>query len=275
MTKTVPINNFVVESSNKEFVSQQPLSMASTADNEDMTEEQSWEFNPLFASLWLGFVTFAIVGPGEFNAPSDIELLNNYIANPSDPGFSEAFQVIFNYLGIMPMILACLAVPQGARKGLPALPFMSLAFAMGYGTIGPYLSFRAPPTSTFDPSEASWFTKNVLDNKLLGAGLVAGVIGLPVALGLVGAYLQDPAATVQGYTDLFASSKFVSASSMDAVVLNIAAAALIPRDLKLRIPDIEDSKAKLIGASTLLLPFLGAALYCALRPSLPSEDYES
>jgi len=35
---------------------------------------------------------------------------------------------------------------------------------------------------------------------------------------------------------------------------------------------MEDSQAKLIGASTLLLPFLGAALYCALRPALPAKE---
>lgn len=91
-------------------------------------------------------------------------------------------------------------------------------------------------------------------------------------VGLVDAVAQDPAGTIQGYKDLFLSSKFVSASSVDAVVLNIAAASLIPQDLKLRQPDVEDSKAALIGASTLLAPFLGAALYCALRPALPRKD---
>ena len=133
------------------------------------------------------------------------------------------------------------------------------------------MSFRAPPKSEYDPSEASWFTRNVLESKLLGWGLVAGVAGLPFVVGLVDAITQDPAGTIQGYKDLFATSKFVSASSVDAVVLNIAAAALIPQDLKLRQPEIEDSKARQIGASTLLLPFLGAALYCALRPSLPQK----
>lgn len=137
---------------------------------------------------------------------------------------------------------------------------------------GPYLSFRAPPKGEYNPAEASWFTRNVLESKLLGWGLVAGVVGLPFVVGLVDALAQDPAGTIQGYKDLFATSKFVSASSVDAIVLNVAAASLIPQDMKLRQPDIEDSKAKLIGASTLLVPFLGAALYCALRPALPQKN---
>ena len=101
---------------------------------------------------------------------------------------------------------------------------------------------------------------------------MAGVVGLPFVVGLVDAVAQDSAAAIQSYTDLFASSKLVSASSVDAIILNLAAASLIPRDLKLRQPDIEDSQAKFIGAATLLVPFLGPALYCALRPALPPKD---
>ena len=86
---------------------------------------------------------------------------------------------------------------------------------------------------------------------------MAGVVGLPFVVGLVDAVAQDSAAAIQSYTDLFASSKLVSASSVDAIILNLAAASLIPRDLKLRQPE----KA-----------FLGPALYCALRPALPPKD---
>jgi hypothetical protein len=114
----------------------------------------------------------------------------------------------------------------------------------------------------------------VLENKLFNWVTVAAVIALPFYVGLVDSFAQDSSATIQGYLDLFATSKLVSASSVDSLILNIVAATLVPRDLKLRQPDIEESKANLIGASTLLLPFLGAALYCALRPSLPTAQDE-
>lgn len=107
----------------------------------------------------------------------------------------------------------------------------------------------------------------------MGVGLVAAVLALPFVVGLTDTMAQDAAGTIQAYLDLFATSKLVSASSMDALILNIVAAVLIPQDLKLR--GVEESKAKLIAASTLLFPFLGAAIYCALRPALPSlEDGE-
>lgn len=136
---------------------------------------------------------------------------------------------------------------------------------------GPYLSFRAPPREEYIHAEAGWFTRNVLESKVLGWGLVAGVIAVPFYVGLVDALATDASAALQSYTDLSAASKFVSVSTVDALILNIAVAALIPRDLKLRQPDMEDQQARLIGASMLLLPFLGAALYCTLRPSLPPQ----
>lgn len=101
------------------------------------------------------------------------------------------------------------------------------------------------------------------------------MVFLPFVVGLTDAVASDASAAYQSYyVDLFTTSKFVSTSSVDAIVLNVAAASLIPRDLKLRQPEVEDSEASLVGASTLLLPFLGAALYCALRPALPSLEDE-
>lgn len=113
--------------------------LTATSSSDEMEDETpSWAFNPLYAAFWFGFIVFAILGPGEFNSPQDLALINDYIANPSDPGFSELFQAIFNYLGLMPIILASIAIPQANNKGLPAVPFFAASFAMGYGAIGKY-----------------------------------------------------------------------------------------------------------------------------------------
>ena len=110
------------------------LSLVSNKSND--TAEPPWSFHPLFASLWIGFFAFAAFGPGEIGAASDTKMITDYIADPTNPGFSEGFQLIFNYLGIMPMIIACTAVPQAAQRGLPPLPFLVSSFAMGYGGVG-------------------------------------------------------------------------------------------------------------------------------------------
>ena len=107
--------------------------MASEAEAGD---SPSWGFDPLFGALWIGFNAFALLGPGQIGAPEDTAMIMAYIDNPADPGFSEAFQLIFNYLGIMPIIIACLAVPQAAKRGLPPLPFLVASFGLGFGGAG-------------------------------------------------------------------------------------------------------------------------------------------
>ena len=115
---------------------QTSLLMASNNSPLKGEEEKSWQVDPLYASLWVGFIAFAALGPGELGDPNDTAILQAYIDNPADPGFSEAFQLIFNYLGLLPAVIACLAVPQASKKGLPPLPFLAASFAMGYGAVG-------------------------------------------------------------------------------------------------------------------------------------------
>ena len=152
---------------------------------------------------------------------------------------------------------------------------MFILFIFHTYVLGPYLTFRAPPRDVFVPSEAGWLTNNVLENKLLSWGLVAATVAMPFAVGVVDAILDHRLGVlVDDYTALFASSKLVSASSLDAIILNVAVASLIPRDVTLRQPDVPLEMAQRIGAATLLLPFVGPALYIALRPPLPTSIQE-
>ena len=114
-------------SSSKESFSQ-PLSQDSS----------SWSLDPLYASLLLLFVGFAVAGPGEFNDPSDINLINLFIANPTDPGgdWTPGYLLVFNYFGVMPIVLLCLVLPQASKQGLPALPFLLASFGLGYFSVG-------------------------------------------------------------------------------------------------------------------------------------------
>lgn len=125
--------SFPISSCVSEAKHQTAVSMASEAETED---SPSWRFDPLFGALWIGFNMFAFLGPGFIGDPQDFEMIKSYIDNPADPGFSEAFQLIFNYLGVMPIIIACLAVPQAAQRGLPPLPFLVSSFGLGFGGAG-------------------------------------------------------------------------------------------------------------------------------------------
>jgi hypothetical protein len=152
-------------------------------------------------------------------------------------------------------------------------------------SVAPYLIFRAPPVERKTLSDSSWFTANVLENKLFGLLLVALVLSVPLTTGLVDALLSPSISNdrlISEFATAFASSKFVSVSTFDLACLTATAATLIPRDYQLRSVsttidddnvDLEQAKqqGRFIALATMLLPILGAALYIAWRPPLPEK----
>jgi len=119
-------------------------------------------------------------------------------------------------------------------------------------------------------ADLGWVTKNVLENKIFNWFLVVLILSAYTSTGFASAMLADPASEIKGYQEMFSSTAICSVSSLDLSILTLTMSSLVPEDLKRR--GVEDSnKANAIAASTILLPVLGAALFCALRPSLPEE----
>ena len=59
-------------------------------------------------------------------------------------------------------------------------------------------------------------------------------------------------------------------STVDLALLHASAVSLIPGDYRLRAAgDNNETTTMAIAAAAALLPFIGPALYCALRPALP------
>jgi hypothetical protein len=196
------------------------------------------------------------------------------IDNPINPGINELYLTLFNVFLPLPVVLAALVFPQGSRQDgvVPAGPFVVGSFALGYFALGPYLTLRAPVRSRINAvDDVSWMTQRVLESKLLAWSLVALLLYLPIAAHVPEAYAIDGGQTLyQGYVDLASSSRFVAVSSVDLCLLHLTAAALIPADYALRCKendsDTNDGTKLALAAAT--LPFLGPALYVALRPQL-------
>jgi hypothetical protein len=236
----------------------------------------SFALNIPAASAWVALTAwaFSTVAPGELN---DNALLEQFLEDPVHPGVNALFYLVFNFFAVIPVILASVMLPQGrSNTGLPAGPFLAASTFLGYFAFGPYLALRAPPKDVIDdPSEISWFTRNVLENKVFAAGTVAFALYLPVAAGLLDpAVYEHPAEVWQGFVDLISTDRFAAVSCADISILLAVTIAATPRDYLLRNPDSDLTEARKVAALTALVPFIGTAVYCAVRPALPQEEEE-
>jgi len=240
---------------------------------EEIVSSGGWfdgiEINPIYLLPYIGFLGFAFYATNTEAPGASQAILEQFISDPLNPGVNELFTIIFNLVGLVGIPLACIVMPAAAGQPFPAAPFLVASVFAGYGAVGPYVMTRKPVTEV-TPSDLGWVTKYVLENKVFNWSVVALAASALVTTGGLSAFWDNPQGQIQGYIELFQQTAIVSASSVDFAILSLTAASLIPEDLARR--GITDTnKCRAIAASTLLLPMIGATLYCALRPPLPEE----
>ena len=239
----------------------------------DDGSEKGWfrdiTINPLYLIPYVGFLAFGFYATNAEAAGASQEILEKFLADPLHPGVNELFATVFNLIGLIGIPLACILMPAAKDQKFPATPFLIASAAAGYGAVGPYVMTRKPVTSV-SSSDLGWFTSNVLENKIFNWFMVAVASSSLFTTGVLNALVQDFSGTVQGYVDVFSSTAIAGASSVDFAILCITAATLIPEDLARR-GVTDTTKARVIAASTLLLPMIGATIYCAMRPPIVEE----
>lgn len=239
--------------------------------DDSTSDSPTININLPYALAYILFLAFAYMKQAGETERASMEILQQYIANPLNPGFNELFITVFNLLGLYAAPLACLLMPGARGQKLPATPFLLGSMFGGYGVLGMYTSTRKQNPSPVTKSKLGWFTANVLENKVFNYFILALVSSAYITSGAAAAFISNPGELIQGYMDLFAEgSAIVSASSLDFVILTLSAASFIPEDLSRR-GYKGDLAPELIALLTLLLPGVGVALYCALRPSLDEE----
>jgi len=94
----------------------------------------------VYASAWIGFVTFALFGTPEAGLAGEAskELIEKFIANPLNPGINHIFNFIFNLFAWIPFSLAALIMPSANKQILPATPFLLGSTMIGYMSLGAY-----------------------------------------------------------------------------------------------------------------------------------------
>jgi len=228
-----------------------------------------------YIGAWAVLMAFGFVfAPGELSSASDNAMIQSVIADPTALDMNSFYYGIFNEFAIIPIVLACTIVPRASDKGgIPAGPPLFLSAFIAYFIMGPYLALRKQPkTIIADPSEElGWATRNIWENKLFNYGTVAFGI-LCLAAGAPG--LENPTESWNGLIDLIQTSRFASVSFADLSLITLILTKEVAEDYKVRCTPENIDEATAIGASTALLPILGAAIYCAARPPLLVAEEE-
>eukprot|EP00980_Cylindrotheca_fusiformis_P017195 scaffold5294_cov129-Cylindrotheca_fusiformis.AAC.5 len=237
------------------------------------------EINPLYALPWVGFLAFATFATIAEAPGTSQTILDKFLMDPvTPPGVNEMFVAVFNLLGLAAIPIACITMPSAAKEGqkkvvvplfLAKEPNGGPHILTTIGKLGIPMSTRKQVTDV-SRDDLGWVTKNVLENKIFNWFIVALALSSLYSTGFIDGLVADAAGQIEGFTKLLSSTAIASASSCDLAILTFTAASLIPEDLKRR--GVDDSgKSTAIAASTVLLPIVGATIYCALRPSLPEK----
>jgi hypothetical protein len=210
-----------------------------------------------FWLLWLGLIVYAF-GFAPADRPDTLELIKKLSFGDWE-GINNTIIALFNLMGILPAIYACLLAFDGNEQKIPAWPFVATSFAVGAFAILPYLALRqSAPVWT---GRKNWLNK-VLDSRWTGIILTLIAVILLV-LGIFYGNWQD-------FFQQWQTSKFINVMSLDFCCLCF----LLPSLLK------DDLARRGIGKPTIfwaisLIPLLGPLVYLCLRPALPDEQLQS
>ena len=203
-------------------------------------------------ALWLGFVTYAIVLSPP-STPDTLEVIGQ-LSTGQWAEINPMVVVLFNLMGLWPMLYASLAITDGRDQSLPAWPFVIGSFGFGAFALMPYLVLRKPTrTLPHQPAETTFL--KVINHPLVGVGVAIATL-LLVGYGLTQAPWIE---TWQDFRNLFSTSQFIHVMSLDFCMLTLLTPSLLWDDIARR-------QLPAIWRGVSLLPVLGPALYLALRP---------
>jgi hypothetical protein len=219
----------------------------------------------IFGTLWLGFTSYAF-----WLAPPDRSDTLQLIINLSTgkwEGINPLVIALFNLMGILPMVYACLMLIDGKTQKLAAGLFSAASFGVGAFAILPYLALRVPNADTNrDRANGSQIERSgiikLVDSRWLAIGLTISTIVL-IVYGISQGDFAD-------FAQQWQTNRFIHVMSLDFCLLTLLLPVLIPDDLARRHSD----NPKLVTAVS-LIPLFGGLYYLCTRPHLPESNANS
>jgi hypothetical protein len=207
-----------------------------------------------FGLLWMGFSAYAfLLAPP--NQPDTFTLIQN-LSTGRWEGINPLVIALFNIMGILPMLYACLLFIDGRGQKLPAWLFASASFGVGAFALLPYLALRKPNPTFVGEKNA---LLKLLDSRWTALALSVGAIALLI-YGLTTGDWSD-------FVQQWQSDRFIHVMSLDFCLLCLLFPALIGDDMARR--GLQDKR---IFWAVALVPLLGAIAYLVLRPPLETAQ---
>lgn len=211
-----------------------------------------------FALLWLGFIAYAF-----FLAPTDrldttFELIKN-LSTGHWEGINPLIISLFNLMGILPMIYACLLLIDGRGQKIWAFPFVIGSFAIGAFAILPYLALRQPNPSFTGQKDLAL---KIVDSRWTGIILTFAALILLI-WGFAKGDWHD-------FIEQWQNSRFIQVMSLDFCLLCLLFPTILGDDLARR-----GMNQSGIFWSVSAVPLLGALIYLCLRSPLSDQNLET
>lgn len=201
-----------------------------------------------FLLLWVGFMTYAFFFTPP-DAPNTIDLIIN-LSSGNTEGINPYLINLFNLMGILPFVYACLLIIDGRGQKLKSTPFVIGGFFFGAFALLPYLAFRQP-NPQFEGEKG--ILLKILDSRILGIILTALCSYLIITAIMQGDWLD--------FVSQWQTSKFINIMSLDFCCLSLLFPAIIGDDLEKR--GINNPG---IWQPISFIPLFGALIYLCFRP---------
>ncbi len=203
--------------------------------------------------LWLTFVAYAFtLAPPD--RPDTFELINRLINFDLD-GINPLVVALFNIMGVLPLVYACITFTDGRGQRLPAWLFTGAALGVGAFALLPYLALRRD-NPQFSGQKNWWLV--IWESRITAAVLLAGAIAL--------VYYGFSQGSWADFWQQWQTSRFIHVMSLDFVVLCLALPILLPDDLARR-----GMTNPRIFWAVAVVPLFGPLVYLLLRSPLIEE----